>query len=103
MSENEVQLGHVHPAHMLGQARCGGLVTNKVLRRLRAVARGKHGGHEEICCFFDDCYQLATGNLAKDLSRPLGLAHVAGDETAICLADFGKRLSGHEMYYRLDL
>ena len=39
LAEHERDLVHVHPAHVFGQAGCGRLLADEIIRRLRTVRR----------------------------------------------------------------
>ncbi len=51
----------------------------------------------EICCRCEHGDELARGNAAQGVAGLLGLAHVALDDAATGLANFGNWLAGGEM------
>ena len=95
------ELGHVHAAHVLGQARGRRLLPDEFLGSLSPLSQGQLGRGEEAAGFLDPGQKLPGGNLAQRLTRPLRAAHVPGHQPGIGLADLGHGLSGGEVDHLL--
>ena len=90
LAEHERDLVHVLAAHVLGQAGCGRLLADEIIRRLRTVAERQFYGHEEFTGLLDHRDQVAAGNLAQDAASGFCLAHVAPHHAGQGLAHLGR-------------
>ena len=97
MRQDEKILLHVGLAHVLGQAGGGRLLAGELVGRLLAVADRQGAVKIQLAGFFDPLDQFFAVNFAQGLAGDAGLAHVALQQPAVGLADFGDRLAGHEV------
>ncbi len=95
--EHERILGHVRPAHMLGQPRARRLLMDEIVGRLRAVAHRQRAVLIQIGRFAKHGNQLATWNCPQRIAGLLRCAHVPLDNPAAGLADGRDRLARRKM------
>ena len=95
--EHEMVLGHVELAHVLRQARGGGLLPREIVRGLFAIAQRQGGIEIQVARLLRHLNEVWNGNFPQRVASALGFLHILGEQTGIGLADLGELFTRTEM------